>query len=150
MIRLLTVMLGASREGRRRYPWLWRLALAICAVYWGALFIATHLPRFESLGKELGDKAIHFLAYFGLGILLTWTASLYRRLSPGVVLLVVIVILAYAAADEVLQTFIPGRFGHILDWLADLAGTVVGVGCYCLAHLCARWQPAAAEGPTNN
>ena len=67
------------------------------------------------------DKLIHFSAFFVLAALATlgWRGSS----ATGRILL----LLAYAAATELLQYFIPGRSFSLLDWVADGFGAVAAV-----------------------
>jgi len=106
-------------------PW---ILLALVG-YWLALFIATHIPEPESLmPQKVSDKWLHFGAYFGLAVLLsgfysirTNTSFKSRAIIPGAILL------AYGIADELLQIPV-NRTCDVLDWLADSAGVIAGVG----------------------
>lgn len=69
-------------------------------------------------------KLAHFTEFFVLGGLLFLDWRLWDR---GNVLLPLGVGLAAAAADETLQTFIPGRSGQVDDALLDFAGVAVAV-----------------------
>ena len=64
-------------------------------------------------------KLAHFTEYFILGGLLYLD---WRLLNRGRVILPLGAGLIFAAADEYLQTFIPGRGGEILDTLLDFCG----------------------------
>ncbi len=49
-------------------------------------------------------------------------------MSRGWLILVAVILgVVYAAGDEFHQSFVPGRFAHVLDWTADVAGLLVGV-----------------------
>ena len=70
-------------------------------------------------------KAGHFLEYFALGLLACFTAWQYSipykpYLSGGFCLLI-------ASADELIQSFVPGRNGNIVDVLIDFAGAVCAI-----------------------
>ena len=83
------------------------------------------------------DKANHFLAY-ALGGWLAASALRMSRPSVGIAaaaILAIIMIAAFGALDELLQTFTPGRSGgDILDWTADLLGAVAGALISLLTH----------------
>ena len=107
-----------------------RLALWLPVVFWaGVIFTLSSIP---SLGTGLGvwdvvlRKVAHLAEYAVLG------ALLYRavRRDPAAVVLGS----AYAATDEIHQSFVSGRQGSPLDWLVDTAGVVAGVVLF------ARWN----------
>ena len=75
------------------------------------------------------DKANHFAAFVFGG----WLAAAALRVSrPGaplknLLLLAVLLVAAFGALDEAVQTLTPGRTGGDLDdWLADLFGATAG------------------------
>ncbi len=98
-----------------------RLWLPVAA--WAALIFA--LSSVPDLGTGLGswDLALRKLAHTGeyavLGALLL---RALRRPLPAAGLAI-----AYAASDEVHQTFVVGRQGQPLDVLIDAAGVLAGV-----------------------
>lgn len=106
-------------------------------IYWLALLTATSLPS-ESLPKiSYNDKTMHFLAYGGLGFLLTLTfmvQSKFPELRGYAVLAAITVAALYGALDEFHQSFIPGRSSEMLDWMADFIGSIMGA-YLCLAVL---------------
>ncbi len=69
-------------------------------------------------------KLAHFTEYAVLGALL-WLD--WRLLGRGRLLLPLGAGLLFAAADEFLQTFIPGRSGEVLDVLLDFSGVLAAV-----------------------
>ena len=69
-------------------------------------------------------KLAHFSEFFLLGALL-WLD--WRLLTRGNVLLPLGVGLLCSAADEYLQTFIPGRSGELMDVLLDFSGVCCAV-----------------------
>jgi VanZ family protein len=108
---------------------LWIAALPL-AVYWLAIFTATHLPGKSIENVHGWDKAAHFGAYFGLALLLAWVlaAGLKSWLARSAAAIVIIAI--YAALDEALQVLTPGRTPDWKDWLADVAGAACGLVFY--------------------
>lgn len=98
-------------------------------VYWLILFIATSLPASELPSISYNDKVVHFLAFGGLGFLLTLAFMLqdkYRELRGYALLAAVVIASIYAALDEFHQSFIPGRSAEMLDWVADFLGALTG------------------------
>ena len=107
-----------------------RGATVILISYWVALFMATHVPA--DLGSDLPlwdswDKYAHFAGYSVLAVLLALAVSLRRPLTWAGFLAMAMVLAAYAAVDELLQLPVPGRYGSLEDWLADISGTAIGL-----------------------
>ena len=86
------------------------------------------------------DKLLHFTIYTVFAFLLTRQIS--EDTSPGRAGMgAVLVAAAFAAADEWHQALIPGRFPEFADWLADVAGAIVGAVLY--GFLLSRRRKAA-------
>lgn len=114
------------------------------AVYWPAIFIATHIPAINLPGwvarSGLSDKTLHFTAYLCL-VFFVWTAISpfdrvnWKRLKAW---LVVGLVAGYAVFDELLQMFV-GRHADVMDFAANMAGTLVSLAiftaCYFWAGL---------------
>ena len=85
------------------------------------------MPEFEWLTI---DKLYHFIEYVVLGTLLAWA---FVKARPSVVpskliwLVAAALSILYGASDEWHQTFVPGRFATLADWVADALGSVAGV-----------------------
>jgi VanZ family protein len=98
----------------------WLAPLALMAV----IFAVSAQPSLNSgLGTIdlIGRKIIHFSEY-ALLCLLWW-----RALEPGsgprrAALIAFLICSAYAATDELHQSFVEGRHGTPVDWLIDSAG----------------------------
>ena len=72
----------------------------------------------------------HFLLFAILGVALTarYAASDAARRSPRrVLLMMVLAVWIFAAADELAQTPIEHRSAELVDWLADMAGAITGM-----------------------
>ncbi len=98
-------------------------------VYWPGLFILTHIPV-PQLARDSGmsDKTMHILAYLVLVFFFWHTVSPYMRVNwkKTRVWLILGAMVWYGAIDEYLQGRI-GRNADVKDFLADLAGTVLGL-----------------------
>ena len=71
-------------------------------------------------GPPFSDKVVHVLIFLALG----W-AALYAGFRAGWILLGGVL---YAAVSELLQAVLPiHRTGSVGDWLADVAGVLVGL-----------------------
>jgi len=85
------------------------------------------LSEQQSLDSGLGwlDVVLRKLAHFGEYALLCalWWRALRTVLDHDrAVVLALLVTSAYAASDELHQSFVPGRHGTPVDWLIDSAG----------------------------
>jgi VanZ family protein len=103
---------------------IWYLPAALWAAF--VLFIGSRpylRPPFLFTGA---DKLGHGILY-GVLAVLVWVGgrqSWARRPWLWALLVVALV----AAGDELHQRIVPGRSSDILDWTADMAGALVGVG----------------------
>ncbi len=100
-------------------------------IYWIFLFFLTTLPV-DSVPQIFNsqDKIEHFLAYLILSFLLTLSLHFQKRnliVSKNYILFSIIFLILYATIDEVHQIFIPGRYCDIIDWTADVLGSISGV-----------------------
>lgn len=85
-----------------------------------ALFVGGAQPQAVGLVPEPWDKVAHAIFFFVFTLLLARFVSLPIALVIALGLLV-------GAADELHQTFLPGRVAGWDDWLADMLGTCLGV-----------------------
>ncbi len=83
----------------------------------------------QSLDSGLGwlDTVLRKLVHFGEYALLCalWWRALRTRITGDQALLIAFALTsAYAASDELHQTFVGGRHGTPVDWLIDTAGAL--------------------------
>ena len=110
-------------------------------LYMALIFVVSSLeqpplpmPEFEWLTI---DKLYHFVEYAVLGGLL---AIAFVKAKPAVVpskliwLVAMVLSILYGASDEWHQTFVPGRFATLADWVADVLGSIAGVLAVYLYH----------------
>ena len=110
-------------------------------LYMALIFVVSSLeqpplpmPEFEWLTI---DKLYHFVEYAILGGLL---AIAFVKAKPAVVpskliwLVATVLSILYGASDEWHQTFVPGRFATVADWVADALGSIAGVLAVYLYH----------------
>jgi VanZ family protein len=106
-------------------PRLWQLALA---VYWIALFVATHIP-IDRVPRAVGsaDKIAHLAAFAALAFLFatTWQLSAGHLMTRHLVWSW-IVIAIYGGFEEITQPLV-GRVASVVDWLADVTGAALGL-----------------------
>lgn len=106
-----------------------KLTIILLPVYWLGIFTLTHIPIPQLVCKaQVSDKSIHFLAYLILVFLLWFAISPEKNVNwhKAAAWWVLLVVVWYGAADEVLQSFV-GRSCDVMDFLADLAGTLAGL-----------------------
>lgn len=98
--------------------------------YWILLFIATSLPGPDVPKLGVSDKVEHFSSYLILAIFLNLTlrfqdkfAWLKRKAASATI----VIVMVYAALDELHQLLVPSRDCDIKDWFADSSGAILGV-----------------------
>jgi VanZ family protein len=99
-------------------------------IYWIILLTLTSLPGNDLPDVKISDKIEHFLAFWGLAILLKLTLTVqdkYQKLKKYSASFTLAIIGIYAAIDEIHQLFIPGRDCQFLDWVADFTGATIAV-----------------------
>lgn len=95
-------------------------ALVLAVMMVAALFVGGAQPEAAGLIAAPWDKLAH-VAYF-----FVFTLLLSRFVSLPIALVIVLALLV-GAADEVHQSFLPGRVAGWGDWLADVVGVGLGV-----------------------
>ena len=96
------------------------------AALWAAVLFL--LSELEGLGRGLpggADKLAHGGLYLILGLSLAWGKRRTGAGVPGLLLLLMGV--GYGALDEWHQSFVPGRYSSVGDWVADSAGVMLGL-----------------------
>ncbi|MHB8865794.1 MAG: VanZ family protein [Pirellulaceae bacterium] len=107
-------------------------------LYWTALVLGTHLPGSAVPAMPASDKSLHFVAFGGLGFLLSWTWATRRPIWPAGAFFVVLIAALYAGVDEITQTLVPGRYADVADWGCDVAGAIAGTAGYCAMEVVLR------------
>jgi VanZ family protein len=85
------------------------------------LFFPDNQRGAADLFPALWDKLVHFVAYGGLTGLLGFAAHLDKRVLIGCV------VIAIGVLDEIMQSFVPGRFADAGDLLADALGVICAI-----------------------
>ncbi len=114
--------------GRRLLFYDLPVLLYAALIFW--LSHRTYTPIERQWLTRAPDKVLHLVEFgiFGVlvfrwihcavGVKTLWKVSLWTLLTVGL----------YAASDEIHQHFRPDRIMSFEDWLADMAGTALGVG----------------------
>ena len=122
------------------------MAWGPAAIWAAVLFLLSELPPEDIPGGwAFGDKVAHLGAYFVLGATLAWAALRVRR-GRGVFFVFLGVL--YGATDELHQAFVPGRDPSVGDWMADVAGVLMGF--LLLRFFLSAWVPGAPGNPNRN
>jgi len=112
-----------------------KLTLTALLLYWPTIFVLAHIPipRFV-YRAHVSDKAIHFVVYLILVFLLWFIVSPTKKVNwrKAAIWCVLVVMLAYAIADEVLQGYV-GRNCDVADLIANMAAVLVGALLFTFA-----------------
>ena len=103
-----------------------RSAVILAIGYWLFLVVMTHMPLTISLPNN-SDKVVHLGAYFVLAVFVFLAQWLNGQSLQKCVWRTMLLCTIWGALDELTQIPVPGRFGDILDAVADTVGTVFGV-----------------------
>jgi VanZ family protein len=111
-LRRLIAYLSAS-------PWL--LPVAVLAMI--AIAVLALVPGQWQWRTGLPPQLEHFVAYFGLGLVLgvAWPPTRRVILSIGLLLI------AFAGVLEILQHWAPGRDARLIDALISVGGAITGL-----------------------
>lgn len=113
-------------SGSKKIICYWLPALIYCLL----IFIQSSYPSPESIFVfPYIDKVAHFVVYAILGVLFfrafrTWR---FKEKINMVILLSILLSSLYGLSDEIHQSFLPYRDADIIDFFADVAGSVCGV-----------------------
>lgn len=97
------------------------------SVLWaGGILVATSIPgsALPPMSPFAGaDKVVHFAMYGVLAVLVGRAIAMGEGRNVWMALAVIALM---AAGDEWHQQWIPGRSADVHDWMADVAGAIVG------------------------
>ena len=113
------------RMARLRAVNVWVPPLILMAL----IFLLSAQPSLNSglgLTDQIGRKVVHFGEYALLAFLL-WRALSTRMSARTATLVALAIASAYAATDELHQTFVHGRHGTPVDWLIDTSGAALAM-----------------------
>lgn len=115
-----TERLAEGNTLRRGWAIAWPILLA------GLIFLASSRSHVVSPGlTRVDDKAAHFFVYGLLGTLVCRLGCGWRSAWWSLV-----VVSLYGASDEWHQSFVPGRFADVRDWVADTIGAAIAIALY--------------------
>lgn len=112
-----------SLQARWKRRWSGGLWHVVMGAYLAVLYTATHIPKPPpALMPIRNDKVLHFLVYFGFGLILGMKPLRTVR-SLGIAWCL---LLLFAAGDELTQPFFR-RSAEWQDWFADAIGGATGL-----------------------
>jgi VanZ family protein len=103
---------------------------------WAAVIVAVTAAPASTIPVTPNLPGVDKLVHAGLFGVLTWLALQARARDRGTQIprwALVLCIAIFAAADEGLQRFVPGRGADIVDWIADMLGTLIAVRLFAAA-----------------
>ena len=108
----------------------YRLPLAL---FCGAIFWQSAYPSLISEPLfPCDDKVMHLGAYTLMAVLAArWIRQEKQGLRLSMIRILAFVFTAlYGMSDEIHQAFVPARSASVMDWLADVAGALLGIWIY--------------------
>jgi len=103
------------------------LVVALVWIAWQSL-----VPTDQIVASTANDKVNHLVAYAALGLLAALSVPGYRWWAAW------IGVSAFGLLIEVVQSRTPYRAFEWMDFVADVAGAAIGVGCAALVGRAAR------------
>lgn len=105
------------------------------AILWAVLiFLASSIPSgsLPPVVFHIQDLILHFAVYLIFGVLLAHAADMPtpREVSLRRFMVTLGLGMLYAVSDEFHQTYVPGRYAEVSDFVADSLGIVVGMALY--------------------
>jgi len=113
-------------SGSKKFIYYWLPILIYCFL----IFTQSSYPSPERIPvlPHL-DKLLHFIAYAILGVLF-FRAFRNQRFKENINMVIMLSIISsslYGMSDEIHQYFVPSRNADIMDFFADVAGSICGV-----------------------
>lgn len=107
------------------------------AVRWAILYAVVIISLSSVPGKNFPeaawlahDKVIHFGEYGLFGFLVAKAMNTRVTASGRIFLITLLLAGLFGMLDELYQSIIPGRDSSVNDWIADVAGILLGSGVY--------------------
>ena len=109
-----------------------RIFYLIAAIIWaGFIFYLSSIPDLASGLPVWYDLVLRKLAHIAVYLVLSFLlAKSFNSVKRHYLLFVIIAGITYAWIDELHQSFISGRVGHIQDILFDTIGVFFGIWIY--------------------
>lgn len=107
------------------------VAALLCAI---VTFVLTVLPLNAQQRAMISqrDKLIHAAVFAILTTCVAWALSRFLRRRLHVLMLTAVLLVVFAAGDELAQRLVPTRTVDLKDWLANCVGILIGLVIYAL------------------
>jgi VanZ family protein len=102
-------------------------------LFWAVLiFTVSSIPslRAPDIGFQWQDKLGHFIEYFILAVLCARAVAVRNHTPRSLFTVSLIMLLSFAAVDEIHQFLIPGRVPDFMDFISDTSGILAGLILY--------------------
>jgi VanZ family protein len=99
-----------------------RFSWPLCGLAAVVLVYGSLDPRFAPPGAYALDKLVHLVVYTGLAVLGCLPCERARRR-----LAIALALIALGGSIEIAQSFVPGRYGTVSDFIANGCGVGLGV-----------------------
>lgn len=115
-------------EKHSKFSWLITIIIAIVIFYISSLSFDT------AYGQGFGWETIayHFYAFLFLTGFFLVALIKGKHKNKKFIILGILIMMLYAASDEIHQLFVPGRCATIFDFLIDASGILFAAGLYSL------------------
>jgi len=102
-----------------------RLTRLLVVLYASLIFYSSSIPASGIPKTPISTTWLHVVEYSGFGLLLLPAVKSSNNRKH--LMLSLLLLSLYAASDEFHQYFVPGRIMDVHDWLADVAGGLLGL-----------------------
>jgi VanZ family protein len=86
-----------------------------------------------ALTEHVWDKLLHASGYAVLALLYWWALVSDSLTWKATAATAILLTSAYAATDEMHQTFTPGRVPDVKDWMADTLGALLAIAAVSIS-----------------
>lgn len=114
------------------------IPLVFTIIYCCLIFAVSSIPGEELPGLPATDYIMHFIEYSGLGGLLCWWRLTSGESWKRAMIQAIIAASLYGMTDEFHQSFVPGRFMSLTDWIADTLGAMLGSALFLMVFFVCR------------
>lgn len=107
--------------------WLWPL-IYVAVIFGLSSIRSLHVHELKNFNI---DKLLHFVEYFGLGLVLSRSFFKATSLKKNIIFWFIVTFgFIIGMSDEFYQSFVPGRQPSVYDFLSDFVGVLSGTWIY--------------------
>ena len=99
-------------------------AILLTIISW----VLSSRTNIEMPGFAYSDKFVHLICFGALAFCWSLWFSYDKWCEKPLkhLLIVILIVSVYGIIDEIHQSFVPGRFPSVYDWIADTLGAILG------------------------